>query len=68
MYLLNSYYDFKIGTELTPFVGLGLGQSDTDDSKDNEFVYALHGDGKYNITNNVYIGAKASFFACKWYN
>ncbi len=61
-YLLNAYYDFKTGTELTPFVGLGLGKSDTDGSKDNEFVYALHGGAKYNISNNVYIGAKGSFF------
>ena len=62
MYLLNAYYDFKTGTELTPFVGLGLGMSDTDDSKDNEFVYGLHGGAKYNISNNVYVGAKGSFF------
>jgi opacity protein-like surface antigen len=61
MYLLNAYYDFKTGTELTPFVGLGLGMSDTDGSKDNEFIYGLHGGAQYKITNNVYVGAKGSF-------
>jgi len=60
-YLLNAYYDFKTGTALTPFVGVGLGMQDTDGAKDNEFVYALHGGAKYNITNNVYVGAKGSF-------
>ena len=60
-YLLNAYYDFKTGAALTPFVGVGLGMQDTDGSKDNEFVYALHGGAKYNINNNVYVGAKGSF-------
>jgi opacity protein-like surface antigen len=60
-YLLNAYYDFKTGTALTPFVGVGLGMQDTAGAKDNEFVYGLHGGAKYNITNNVYVGAKGSF-------
>jgi opacity protein-like surface antigen len=60
-YLLNAYYDFKTGTALTPFVGFGLGMQDTAGAKDNEFVYGMHGGAKYNITNNVYVGAKGSF-------
>ena len=61
-YLLNAYYDFKTGTALTPFVGFGLGMIDTAGAKDNEFIYGLHGGAKYNITNNVYVGAKGSFY------
>jgi opacity protein-like surface antigen len=61
IYLLNAYYDFKTGTALTPFVGFGLGMSDAVGGKDNEFIYGLHGGAKYNITNNVYVGAKGSF-------
>jgi hypothetical protein len=61
-YLLNAYYDFKTGTALTPFVGFGAGMYDTTDAKDNEFIYALHGGAKYNVSNNVYVGAKGSFY------
>jgi len=60
-YLLNAYYDFKTGTELTPFVGFGVGMQDTAGAKDNEFIYGFHGGAKYNLNNNVYVGAKGSF-------
>jgi len=62
VYLLNAYYDFKTGTALTPFVGFGAGMYDTTDAKDNEFIYGLHGGAKYNVSNNVYVGAKGSFY------
>lgn len=62
IYLLNAYYDIKTGTALSPFIGVGLGMIDSNNAKDNEFAYALHGGAKYNINNNVYVGAKGSFY------
>ena len=61
LYMLNAYYDFKYSSALTPFVGAGIGLADIKNTKDNEFAYSLSAGAKYNINNNLYLGAKGSY-------
>lgn len=61
LYMLNAYYDFKNSSALTPFVGAGIGLADIKNTKDNEFAYSLSAGAKYNINNNLYLGAKGSY-------
>ncbi len=60
--MVNAYYDIKTNSPITPFVGVGLGGAKMSSGKDYEFAYALMAGAKYNITNNIYIGAKGSFY------
>lgn len=61
---LNAFYDFDLGTAVTPFIGLGLGQSEVDvrynpsgvgviDDDDSVFVYQLIGGMEYSLNDNV---------------
>ena len=61
LYMLNAYYDFKNSSQFTPFVGVGVGLADIKNTKDNEFAYSASAGGKYNINNNLYLGAKGSY-------
>lgn len=61
LYMLNAYYDFKNSSAFTPFVGAGIGFADIKNTKDNEFAFSLSAGGKYNINNNLYLGAKGSY-------
>ena len=60
--MLNAYYDIKTSTPITPFVGVGLGAAKVSTGKDYEFTYALMAGAKYNINENLYIGAKGTFY------
>ena len=61
LYMLNAYYDFKNSSSFTPFVGAGIGFADIKNTKDNEFAFSLSAGGRYNINNNLYLGAKGSY-------
>lgn len=61
LYMLNAYYDFKNSSLFTPFVGAGIGFADIKNTKDNEFAFSLSAGGRYNINNNLYLGAKGSY-------
>ena len=61
LFMVNAYYDFKTSTNLTPFVGFGIGLADIENAEDNEFAYSLNAGAKYNIDKNMYVGAKAVY-------
>ena len=61
LYMLNAYYDFKNSSLFTPFVGAGIGFADIKNTKDNELAFSLSAGGRYNINNNLYLGAKGSY-------
>jgi opacity protein-like surface antigen len=61
LYMLNAYYDFKNSSAFTPFIGAGIGFADIKNTKDNEFAFSLNAGGKYNINDNLYLGAKGSY-------
>jgi opacity protein-like surface antigen len=61
LYMVNAYYDFKNSTEFTPFLGFGIGLADIENTKDNEFAYAINAGAKYNIGKQTYIGVKATY-------
>ena len=61
LYMANAYYDFKNSTPFTPYVGAGLGLASIKDTKGTELAYSLMAGAKYNINNNVYVGAKGTY-------
>ena len=60
--MVNAYYDFKNDSSLTPFVGVGLGGWHNNSVKNTEFAWSLMAGAKYQVTSNIYVGAKASYF------
>jgi opacity protein-like surface antigen len=61
LYMINAYYDIKTFTNLTPFIGAGIGLADVKHAKDLEFAYDLNAGVKYNINPNIYIGIKGAY-------
>lgn len=61
LYMINTYYDFKTSTNLTPFVGFGVGLADIRNAKDKEFAYTFSAGAKYSVNSNMYVGAKATY-------
>jgi opacity protein-like surface antigen len=57
-YSLNAYYDIDTGGPLVPFVGAGVGFVDIENAKDNELVGNVSAGLRYNINENMYVGAK----------
>lgn len=62
LYMVNAYYDFKNSTPITPYVGVGIGMADIESTKDNELALSATLGAKYHINQNVYAGAKASYY------
>lgn len=71
-FYLNGFYDFDLGTALTPFVGIGLGQSKVDvtyipsgvgviSDDDRVFTYQLVAGLEYAVNNNVSIVGSARY-------
>lgn len=62
LYMINAYYDFKNSSPITPYVGVGIGFADIENTKDNEVAMSATLGAKYNINQNVYVGAKATYY------
>lgn len=60
IYGVNAYYDFPTNTAVKPFVGFGVGLADIENGKDKEFTWALHAGVNYDLTKELYLGAKVS--------
>jgi opacity protein-like surface antigen len=60
IYSLNAYYDFETNSAFKPYIGVGLGMTDIENAKDNEFTSSVHLGLNYDIDKNVYLGAKYS--------
>jgi opacity protein-like surface antigen len=60
--MVNAYYDFKIDSPFTPYVGAGLGAYNSNANHQTEFAWSLMAGGKYHINDNVYVGAKATYY------
>ena len=61
LYMVNAYYDFKTFTDITPFIGAGIGLADIKHAKDLELAYDLNAGVKYNINKNIYVGIKGAY-------
>ena len=70
--LFNAYYDFDMGGALTPFVGVGLGQSQVDvtynpsgvsviNDDDNVYTYQIAGGLSFNVNDNLSIVGTARY-------
>lgn len=58
LYMANAYYDFDLGNGWRPYIGAGIGLANIEHAKNNEL--ALNGavGVQYDVTSNVYLGAK----------
>ena len=65
LYMVNAYYDFDLGNGWRPYVGAGIGLANIQNAKNNEL--ALNGSlgVQYDVTSNVYLGAKVQL---SWVN
>jgi opacity protein-like surface antigen len=61
LYMVNAYYDFKNPTPITPYVGAGIGLAHLSNMKGSNLAYSLMAGAKYNINDNVYVGAKGTY-------
>jgi len=61
LFMLNAYYDFKNSTPFTPYIGAGIGLANIKDTKAVQFAYSAIIGAKYNINQNFYFGAKATY-------
>jgi len=60
-YSLNVYYDFDKVNGLIPFIGVGLGQADIQNAKDEEFTKSLYLGARYFVDKNMYVGGKGTY-------
>lgn len=60
-YSINAYYDFQNTNGLIPFVGIGLGQVDIENAKDDEMSKSIYLGGKYFTSDQMYFGIKGSY-------
>lgn len=61
IYMVNAYYDIPTGSQLTPFVGAGIGIASLDHAG-SELALSATAGLKYNIEKNLYLGAKATYY------
>jgi opacity protein-like surface antigen len=57
----NAYYDFKTNSPITPFIGAGIGGYKVNQLSESGMAWSLMAGAKYSLTNNVYVGAKATY-------
>jgi opacity protein-like surface antigen len=60
-YSLNAYYDFDKVNGLIPFIGVGLGQADIQNAKDEELTKSLYLGARYFVDKNMYVGGKGTY-------
>jgi len=58
---VNAYYDFKTNSPITPFLGAGIGGYKVNQLSESGMAWSLMAGAKYAVTNNVYVGAKATY-------
>ena len=58
---VNAYYDFKTNSPITPFIGAGIGGYKANTLSESGLAWSLMAGAKYALTNNVYVGAKATY-------
>ena len=64
LYMLNAYYDFDFKNNFKPFIGVGLGLSDLDNTDDGkEFTYSGMIGARYYFNEQVYVGGKFTHFS-----
>jgi opacity protein-like surface antigen len=59
--MANAYYDFKTNSPITPFIGAGIGGYKVNTLAESGMAWSLMAGAKYALTNNVYVGAKATY-------
>jgi opacity protein-like surface antigen len=64
IYMVNAYYDIPTGSQLTPFIGAGVGVASMDHAG-SELALSATAGLKYNIDKNLYLGAKATYLRVK---
>jgi opacity protein-like surface antigen len=60
--MVNAYYDFGQMNGLTPFLGVGIGQADIQNAKDDETALSISLGAKYDINPNTYVGGKFVYY------
>ena len=61
LYMLNAYYDFDFKNNFKPFIGVGLGSSDFDNTEEKEFTYSGMLGARYYFNEQVYVGGKFTY-------
>ncbi|CEN56316.1 outer membrane protein [Candidatus Methylopumilus turicensis] len=61
LYMVNAYYDIPTGSQLTPFIGAGVGVASLDHAG-SELALSATGGLKYSFDKNLYLGAKATYY------
>ena len=59
--MANAYYDFKTNSPITPFIGAGIGGYKVNTLAESGMAWSLMAGAKYALTNNIYVGAKATY-------
>jgi len=60
IYMGRVYYDFSSDSPLTPYVGLGAGFSDIQDTG-TDVAWSVAGGVNYSFTNNIYVGLRGEY-------
>ena len=60
VFSVNAYYDFDLGSNFKPYLGLGVGMADIENMKDNELALSSYAGVNYAVTENLYAGLRAS--------
>jgi opacity protein-like surface antigen len=60
VFSVNTYYDFDLGSNFKPYLGLGVGMADIENMKDNELALSGYAGVNYAVTENLYAGLRAS--------
>ena len=59
--MVNFYYDFQYNEKIKPFLGLGIGFADIQNTDGSELSTSLTGGAKYYLNNNTYVGGKIAW-------
>lgn len=62
VFMANAYYDFMGMGALRPFIGVGIGAADLSNAKDLELALSASVGAQYDLTQNLYVGAKLTGF------
>ena len=59
-YSLNAYYDFTGSQQFIPYIGIGIGLADIENTEDKELMLSGYLGANYSVTENLYIGLRGS--------
>lgn len=60
-YSLNAYYDLDQLGALNPYLGIGIGFADIENTEDDEFMISGYLGFNYSLTENMYLGLRGVF-------